>query len=822
MIRSAFLVNPKEIESLGMNMAAKKPTPPAKRKKIVEPLILVKKEEVGSEMFQSIAELGNDGVLVFDERHQIEFANRMASEITGYSNKELLKMSVLSLIAKPYQSLVEDLFIHPECYGEKTCVEVQLPALNGGVKEAEVCIALANTLLGARKGYAYLRDITESKRMERRIREANQQFERIAEMGDDGILVFDQAFKIIFANQMASEITGVPKEKLIGSNFFSVIGKEDKQFLQGTVTRGVGIGEKLCTEMSIQTSQGLVKDAEVCIALAESDTGEVKTYAYIRDITERKKFERDMKDSEERLRNLFERVRHGLFLSSKEGKFLDCNQALLDMLGYCNKEEFLKIDIVQDLYANPHDRKVFQERIEKEGHVQDMEVEFKKTTGDKITVLLTSHPIKNEKGEVVGYQGINLDISERKRIENQLREANEFFMNLIESSVDGIIASDMKGNIFIFNKGAEALTGYKAEEVIGKLHITKIYREGVAKEIMKKLRSQEYGGVGKFIPTQMNAVNKFGEEIPMQLSAALIYNGSGQEIASVGIFTDLRPRLNMEKKLQETHLQLVSSEKMASLGKLAAGIAHEINNPLGGILIYSSLMIEDLPDEDPRRGDLVRIVQEAGRCKEIVKSLLEFARQTEPKMEPTDVNRAISDGLFFLVNQALFHNIDIVKKLDSFLPFVQGNAGQLKQVFMNIIVNAAEAMHGNGTLTITTFRPPDGKTVFVEFADTGEGIPAENLTRIFDPFFTTKEVGKGTGLGLATSYGIVEDHGGKISVKSQVGEGTTFTIELPVHQGTQTILESPSSQAKGVNDGAKRTGNPKREFFPVRSGSGQR
>jgi PAS domain S-box-containing protein len=815
MIRLGFLVNPKEIWYLGMDMAAKRPTPPTKRKKTAEPLILVKKKEVGSEMFRSIAELGNDGILVFDECHQIEFANRMASEITGYSNKELLNMSVLSLLAKPHQSFVEDLFIHPERYGEKTCVEAQLPTLNGGIKEAEICIALAKTPLGARKGYAYLRDITESKRMERRIREATQQFEKIAEMGDDGILVFDQAFKIIFANQMASEITGVPKEDLIGRNFFSVIGKEDKQFLEGTVTRGVGIGEKLCTEMSILASQGRVKDAEVCIALAESDTGEVKTYAYIRDITERKKFEKDLKDSEEKLRNLFERVRHGLFISSKEGKFLDCNQALLDMLGYPTKEEFLKIDIVQDLYVNPDDRKVFRERIEREGHVKDMEVEFKKKNGDKITVLLTSHPIKNERGEVVGYQGINLDISERKRIENQLREANEFFMNLIESSVDGIIAADMKGNIFIFNKGAEALTGYKAEEVIGKLHITKIYREGIAKEIMKKLRSQEYGGVGKFIPTQMNAVNKFGQEIPIQLSAALIYNGSGQEIASVGIFTDLRPRLNMEKKLQETHLQLVSSEKMASLGKLAAGIAHEINNPLGGILIYSSLMMEDLPEEDPRRGDLVRIVQETGRCKEIVKSLLEFARQTEPKMEPTDVNRAISDGLFFLVNQALFHNIHIVKKLDSFLPFVRANASQLKQVFMNIIVNAAEAMHGNGTLTITTFRATDRKTVFVELADTGEGIPAENLTRIFDPFFTTKEVGKGTGLGLATSYGIIEDHGGKISVKSQVGEGTTFTIELPVHQGTQAILESPSIQGQGVNDGDKRTGNPKGESFPV-------
>ncbi len=770
-------------------MAAKKPTPPTKRKKTAEPLTLVKKKGVESEMFQSIAELGNDGILVFDERHQIEFANRMASEITGYSNRELLKMSALSLLGKLDQSFIHDLFAHPERYVEKTCTEFQLLTSNGEVKEAEICIALAKTPLGIRKGYAYLKDITDSKRMERRIQEATQQFEKIAEMGDDGIVVFNQTFKIIFANQMASEITGIPKEDLIGRNFFSVIGKEDKKFLEGTVIRGVGIGEKLCTEMSILTSQGGVKDAEVCIALAESDTAEVKTYAYIRDITERKKFERDIKDSEEKLRNLFERVRHGLFISSKEGKFLDCNQALLEILDYPTKEEFLDIDIAHDLYVNPEDRKTFQEKIERDGYVKDMEVEFKKKNGEKITVLLTGHPIKNGRGEIIGYQGINLDISERKRIENELREANKFFMNLIESSVDGIIAADMKGDIFIFNKGAETLTEYTAKEVIGKLHITKIYPEGVAKEIMKKLRSPEYGGVGKFIPTQLNVVNKFGEEIPIQLSAVLIYDGTGKEIASVGIFTDLRPRLMMEKKLQETHVQLVSSEKMASLGKLAAGIAHEINNPLGGILIYSSLMMEDLSEEDFKRGDLARIVQEAGRCKEIVKSLLEFARQTEPKMEPTDINRAITDGLFFLENQALFHNIRIIKKLDPFLPFVKGNAGQLKQVFMNIVVNAAEAIHGSGTLTITTSPAPDRKMVLVEFTDTGEGIPAENLTRIFDPFFTTKEVGKGTGLGLATSYGIIEDHGGKISAKSQVGEGTTFTIELPVHQGTQAILE---------------------------------
>jgi len=159
-------------------------------------------------------------------------------------------------------------------------------------------------------------------------------------------------------------------------------------------------------------------------------------------------------------------------------------------------------------------------------------------------------------------------------------------------------------------------------------------------------------------------------------------------------------------------------------------------------------------------------------------------------MEPIDVNRAITDGLFFLENQALFHNIRISKKLDPSLPKALGNAGQLKQVFMNIIINAAEAMHGNGELTIHTCASADRRTVVMEFSDTGEGIPEENLSRIFEPFFTTKEIGKGTGLGLATSYGIIESHGGKIGVRSRLGQGATFTIELPVHPEENVTAEA--------------------------------
>ena len=610
-------------------------------------------------------------------------------------------------------------------------------------------------------------------------------------MGDDGIFVFDERFRILFANQMASEITGIRNEDLTGSDFFSVIGKRDQAFLKGTVIRGKGLGEKHCTEMTILTPQGQIKDAEVCIAPTRSETGEVTTYAYIRDITSRKKTERDLEESERKLRILFERVRHGLFLSSKAGRFLDCNAALVEMLGYPTKEDLLKINLTRDLYVHPEDRDLLQRRIDKEGYVRDMEVQFKKKDGTPLTVLLTAYPVTDENGDVIGYEGINLDISDRKRVENELRETNEFFMNLIESSVDGIIAADMKGNIFIFNKGAEALTGYAAEEVVGKIHITDIYPRGMAQEVMEKLRSPDHGGIGKLTPLQLMVLNKAGDSIPIQLSASLIYVRTGKEIASVGIFTDLRPRLLIEKKLEETHLQLVRSEKMASLGKLAAGIAHEINTPLGGILIYSSLLMEELNPDHPKRADLGRIVQEASRCKEIVKSLLEFARQTEPKMEAIDVNRAITDGLFFLENQALFHNVQIVKNLSPHLPFIRGNQGQLKQVFMNIIVNAAEAMHGNGRLTITTSPSPNGKSILIEFTDTGEGITDENLSHIFEPFFTTKAVGKGTGLGLSTSYGIIEDHGGKISVTSQVGKGTTFSIELPTHSETQPTPEEP-------------------------------
>ncbi len=245
----------------------------------------------------------------------------------------------------------------------------------------------------------------------------------------------------------------------------------------------------------------------------------------------------------------------------------------------------------------------------------------------------------------------------------------------------------------------------------------------------------------------------------------------------------------LEKKVQERTQELVNiqdhlvqAEKLASLGKLAAGIAHEINNPLGGILIYTHLILEDQQESSPHSQNLEKIVKETQRCRDIVKGLLEFARPKEPKMIPTDVHEVMEKSISLLERQALFQNITVKKAYAPNLSRIIADGAQLQQVFMNIILNAAEAMDGNGTLTLRSFLEEEGGDLAVEISDTGRGIRAEDMKRLFEPFFTTKEVGKGTGLGLAISYGIIQKHGGSIEAESRVGEGARFRIKLPLRR----------------------------------------
>ncbi len=230
-------------------------------------------------------------------------------------------------------------------------------------------------------------------------------------------------------------------------------------------------------------------------------------------------------------------------------------------------------------------------------------------------------------------------------------------------------------------------------------------------------------------------------------------------------------------QLSKTQDQLIQAEKLASLGQLAAGVAHELNNPLGGILLYSSLLLEKMDKNHGCFHDISRIRNETERCRKIVQGLLDFARQTRIKVAMVDLNNIIKSTLSLVVHQSMFHNIKIIKDLDPSISTVYADVGQMQQVFLNIILNAVEAMKGKGTLTLTTKNRQGG--VFASIRDSGPGITADVIKKIFDPFFTTRPQGKGTGLGLAIAYGIVQKHRGKIQVKSQPEKGAEFQIVLP-------------------------------------------
>jgi len=342
------------------------------------------------------------------------------------------------------------------------------------------------------------------------------------------------------------------------------------------------------------------------------------------------------------------------------------------------------------------------------------------------------------------------------------------------------MATDMNGNIIIWNKAAEETLGYRAVDVIGKMNIRKIYPEGMAKEVMKMMRSRKYGGVGKLRSYPMVYVRRDGEILEGNLSAAIIYDAQGKEIASVGTFIDLKERLDMERKLRETQEKLLQSEKLAAMGRLTSQIAHELNSPLYGIMNTLELLKTEIPTQSKRRKVLDMALSETVRLTDLLRKMLSFSKPDEEEKQPTDVN-IILDEILLLVRKQLQENtIRISPSFADDLGKVYASKNQLRQVFLNMISNARHAMPDGGTLTVKTMAKEDN--IHIEITDTGTGIREENINKIFDAFFTTKDSVKDAGLGLSVCYGFIKDHGGDIRVSSKWGSGTTFTIILPEYK----------------------------------------
>ncbi len=397
--------------------------------------------------------------------------------------------------------------------------------------------------------------------------------------------------------------------------------------------------------------------------------------------------------------------------------------------------------------------------------------------GHEIAVLSRSF---NWMADQVREKTENLEAAVEERT-RALKESRERYRNLVENTVDGIVTADLKGVITFANSGMEGMLGVGREKIIGR-PIWGIYEGGIdqARKIMHVLRKE-----GNVTSYEMQLLGPDGA-IPIRTSASILRDAEGHEMGTLGIFSDITKVKQLEGDLKKAQAHLIQSMKLRALGDLVAGVAHEINNPLMASTTMLHVLDKELQEQGPSLLPRVEILRRCNhRITKIVNHLREFSRQTIMEMEVIDPNLPVDNALLISAQQLMNNGIQIEKELTEGLPAVLADPNQLEQVFLDLIANARDALEnvdGDRRLKAATgLTDLDGQpAVGICISDSGPGIPKEIQDKIFEPFYTTKDVGKGTGLGLSICYGIIEEHRGRIDVDSSPGEGTTFTIRLPL------------------------------------------
>jgi PAS domain S-box-containing protein len=352
---------------------------------------------------------------------------------------------------------------------------------------------------------------------------------------------------------------------------------------------------------------------------------------------------------------------------------------------------------------------------------------------------------------------------------DELQQLTDYNESILESIDSGILVLDLQGRVARWNRAMEKLYGKRREEVRG-LALHEIFPDSFREALKGSLAPGRPGDneIANIYKLHLPTVG--GRSLMVNVSVAPFQVGTGERWGTILIFDDVTARIRLEEQLQH-------SEKMASIGLLAAGVSHEVNTPLAGISSYTQMLRGQVEAGDPRAGLLEKIEKQTFRAAKIINNLLNFSRSGRPEFEPVDVNRVLLDVLSLVEHQLRTGRIKVRKEFAADLPPVRGNENRLQQVFFNLVLNARDAMPRGGWLTLATRAEEDA--VVVEVRDTGVGIRREDIKRIYDPFFTTKGIGRGTGLGLSVSYGILQEHGGAIFVDSAPGQGTTFQVALP-------------------------------------------
>lgn len=642
----------------------------------------------------------------------------------------------------------------------------------------------------------------------------------------DLVLVHDETGKIERVNDALASRLGCSVEQLVGSACREVLP-------------GAGIHWRICPFCEGAASGGRFdSDLQGYFLVSTSPRSDAGGCLHIvRDISDRRM-------AEERYQYVFENVREGVFISSPEGRMLDCNEALARMLGY-SREELLRTNI-PDIWLHPEDRRRQQQLIDRQDHLEDYEVHLRRQDGSEVVALETSFASRDASGRVVRYQGFLVDVTERIKAENELLRHNEILTkvhtlterlmhSLDKEEVLRSVVEELR-RLFDFDTVAvyladedtlqatrAAATGYQS--ALGQqFSLFPITAENIEAIRQARRPAISVAELGPLSP-EIRAV-----QMSEGMQSVAILPLVGPRLLAVIAAANRRPRVltrseetllgNIARQvrdalenaqlyesarrayddLQQAQEKLLQTEKMAALGQLVSGVAHELNNPLAAIMGYAQLLGTHVSGKGS--DFLSKLLRQTQRTQKIIQDLLSFSRQSKPERHPLDFNRMIEDTLTLRDFDLRAGNVTVVRQFAEDLPVVLGDRHQLEQVCLNIVTNALDAMsetEQSAVLEVRTYaekRPTVAPTVFagarwvgpppmgavvVEFSDNGPGV--KEPARIFDPFYTTKKVGRGTGLGLSICYGIVKEHGGEIEVASRQPTGSTFRVRLPAAVG---------------------------------------
>ena len=574
----------------------------------------------------------------------------------------------------------------------------------------------------------------------------------------DYIVVHDRAFRIVRTNRSLASHLGVPPVALVGEAMSS---------LRQIAETGTELPCPFCRDTKQTREEYVVASPERILLVSTSRTpgvsdDDTRTIHVLKDMTDRREAER-------RYRELFDSIQEGLFFATPEGRFLDVNDAMVRMLGYDSRDELLRADVGPHLYPVAAARERFSRALSERGVLRNYDETLRRKDGTLLHTLQNITAVRDANGKIIQIRGLMLDVTEQRTFQSQLQRERDFNQKILNTTQSMILVLDTAGLISYANRRCfEA--GYLENEMIGHRLVDWVeasHRFDFEAALETTAHGQQVENLELRVRRSDSSMGHFSISLsPMRDEQNLVNS-------VVVVMTDITDAALLQAKLAH-------SEKMATIGRLVSGVAHEVNNPLAAILGFTDLLLENPAIPENAREDLQIILQETQRTKDIVQDLLSFARQRPVQRELVKVNAVLRQTIKLRSYDFASHGVEVTEEFDENLAPALGDAQQLQQVFLNILNNAYDAVQDAGQRgQIVIHTAQRGQNIEVAITDNGTGVP--DTERIFDPFYTTKQAAKGTGLGLSICYGIVRAHGGEILCRNnEAGQGSTFIVRVPI------------------------------------------